>query len=63
MKQSPKFKCEQRKGVYSQHWWLTGTQPLTCRPAILLLVVLLLEQTQTPSRYLAKAACQAKPAH
>lgn len=63
MKQPPKNWCEQKKGFYSQHCWVPGTQALTCRPVILLLVILLLEQTQTPSRYLAKAAWQAKPAH
>lgn len=59
MKQMPKELCRQRRGVHSQHWWVLGAGPLTCKPVILLL---LLEQTETPSRYLAEAACQAKPA-
>jgi len=58
----PKNWRQQRRGVHSQLWWVRGTRPLTCKLIVLLLAPLLLEQTQTPSRYLAEAACQAKPA-
>lgn len=62
-KQVPKNCCQRRTGVHSQHWWVMGPQSLTCKLVILpLVLLLLLEQTQTPNRYLAEAACQAEPA-